>query len=414
MNHRTLDLAVAHLALSPQDERRQRAVDLRAACLEQGVDVTSIGPWYRAIASGAVGPITVPALNLRGLTYDVARAALCTAMRLECGPIMFELAPPEADAGDLPFSEYVAMVLAAALREGYRGPLFCQADHLHVEGEDAQDSVKALVCEALDAGMLQLDIDAADLSTPAGEANRHRVNAEISAAITAFIRQQAPAADVVVGAEVGVIGGANTTPADIHDFMAIYSAALPSGMAGVGKISVQTGTTHGGVVNADGSVGRMPLDLSAVSLLARTLRENYGLPGVVQHGASTLAADQFRQLPDAGAIEVHLATAIQNTIFEHPAFPAGLRARMVAELDSEVAHAEDGHHSSSVELTPQQRFVQNRWLAWGRYKAELWSIPQPIRDTLSLACEEWFTHLFTALKVANRRGELESIYGRIP
>jgi hypothetical protein len=161
-------------------------------------------------------------------------------------------------------------------------------------------------------------------------------------------------------------------------------------------------------------VGRMPLDLSAVSLLARTVREAYGLPGVVQHGASTLAPDQFRQLPDAGAIEVHLATAIQNTIFDHPAFPADLRARMVAELGNEVAHAEGGHHGSSVELTPQQRFVQNRWLAWGRYKEELWSIPQPTRDTLSLACEEWFTHLFTALKVAGRRGELESIYGRSP
>jgi hypothetical protein len=58
--------------------------------------------------------------------------------------------------------------------------------------------------------------------------------------------------------------------------------------AGISKISVQTGTSHGGVVLADGSIAKVQLDLDALRALSQDARTKYHLGGAVQHGASTL------------------------------------------------------------------------------------------------------------------------------
>ncbi|HSM57335.1 MAG TPA: class II fructose-bisphosphate aldolase [Candidatus Sulfomarinibacteraceae bacterium] len=409
--HEVLDEATRSMALAPPEERQEAARALRDACLQYGVTLASIGAYYRALADEAVEPLTVPAVNLRGLTYDLARAAWRAAARVQAGPLMFELAPSEAATGDQSFMEYAAMVLAAAVREGYRGPVFLQGDHFHVESEDLSP-VEALCREALDAGMRQIDIDAADLvEAGATGAARHAANAQATAAMTAFIRAEG-GSDVVVGGEVGVIGGQNTTPDDLRAFLSAYQQALPPGVTGLGKLSVQTGTRHGGVVRADGSVGDMPLDLALVERLSRLAREAYGLPGVVQHGASTLTLEQFEQLPGVGAIEVHLATAIQNMVFDHEALPDELRQRMIDELVGEaVSYAEQGADEEQGDtLSVAQRFYHNRWRAWGRFKRELWMLPQKRREALGATCEAWFAELFQALGVAGRRDELRRLY----
>ena len=50
-------------------------------------------------------------------------------------------------------------------------------------------------------------------------------------------------------------------------------------MIGISKISVQTGTSHGGVVLPDGSIAAVKLDLVALEALSRSAREDYGLGG---------------------------------------------------------------------------------------------------------------------------------------
>ncbi len=419
MQAEALDREVAQVALTPPVERVAAARSLRDFCLQQGLELASIGSHYRAIARGETPEVTAPAINLRGLTYDLARAAWRAALKLDAAPVIFELAPSEAATGDQPFMEYVAVVLAAAVREGYRGPVFFQGDHLHVEDGNLSD-VQALCLEALRAGMRQIDIDAADVVREGAEgAERHRANAELTAAMTAFIRQHEPqGADVVVGGEVGVIGGQNTTPEDVQAFMKAYHETLPGGLVGLGKLSVQTGTRHGGVVRADGSTGTMPLDVALVRELSDMVREQYGLPGVVQHGASTLSLEQFSQLPRAGAIEVHLATAIQNMVFDHAALPQALREEMIDGLvGEEVAYAEkgagdEGPDGEAEALSRAQRFYHNRWRAWGRFKQELWTLPQEVRDEIAGTCQVWFEELFQALQIAGRGEALRTLYGQ--
>ena len=120
--------------------------------------------------------------------------------------------------------------------------------------------------------------------------------------MTAFIRGLEPEGIVVsVGAEIGEVGMKNSTVEELHAFMTGYNRTLAAKgtIEGISKISVQTGTSHGGVVLADGSIAEVKLDLQALAALSETARSVYGLAGAVQHGASTLPPTRIRQLSRA-------------------------------------------------------------------------------------------------------------------
>ena len=137
-----------------------------------------------------------------------------------------------------------------------------------------------------------------------------------------------------VGGEIGEVGGKNSDVHELHAYMKGYNAMLKQRgnyARGISKISVQTGTAHGGFINADGSVRKdVKIDLTTLEELSRVARKEYGLGGAVQHGASTLPPDAFDAFPRVGACEIHLATDFQNMVYEHPSFPADLKAQMYA------------------------------------------------------------------------------------
>lgn len=418
VTYRELDQLARDLALLDLGKaERIRAVVERAAAA--GVYPASIGPIYRALAAGAIPPLSVPAINLRGLTYDLARAIWRAARDTDAGPIIFELAPSESRTGRQGFEEFAALVLAAALREGYRGPVFLQTDHLQIDCDDPQDSpeFQSWCRESVAAGMQQVDFDASGLSTGMLAPSVQAACARATAAAAAFHRELArttgrsasPRHDPIYGAEVGEIGGVNTTVDDLREFMAAYRAA-PTG-APLGKISVNTGTTHGGLIDAEGRPGPMPLDLSLLADLAAVARREYGLPGVVQHAASTLSHAQLAQMPLAGVCEAHLATGIQNLVFDHPQFDAALRGRMQAELLDPRREAEGRKLDGGQERTPAQRFYSDRWIAWGQFKRELWELPEESRAVIRGSMAAWCVPVFVALQIAGRAPLLTQFYG---
>jgi len=66
------------------------------------------------------------------MTYDTARSIFRTAIRMKAGAFILEIARSEIAYTDQRPAEYVAVLLAAALREGFRGPVFIQGDHFQV------------------------------------------------------------------------------------------------------------------------------------------------------------------------------------------------------------------------------------------------------------------------------------------
>ena len=97
-----------------------------------GVRAASIHELYVARGQGKCRGFTVPAMNIRALAYDTTRAIFRTANTLQAGAFILEIARSEIAYTDQRPDEYVSVILAAALREGYRGPVFIQGDHFQV------------------------------------------------------------------------------------------------------------------------------------------------------------------------------------------------------------------------------------------------------------------------------------------
>jgi len=150
------------------EARRQIHLQARAS----GAIATSILPLYEAIALGEVRTFTVPAFNIRALTYDLCRALVRAAMKNKVGPFVFEIARSEIGYSEQRPAEYAACVLAAAIKEGYVGPVFIQGDHFQAsakkwttpEARAAETkAIESLIDEAIAAEFYNIDIDTSTL-----------------------------------------------------------------------------------------------------------------------------------------------------------------------------------------------------------------------------------------------------------
>jgi fructose-bisphosphate aldolase, class II len=370
-----------------------------------GARPASINDLYLARGRGECGGFTVPAINVRMLAYDTARAIFRAARAGKAGAIILEIARSEIAYTEQRPAEYVTVMIAAALREGYPLPLFIQGDHCQVNHKKYQSDpegevgeVKKLIAEEVGAGFYNIDVDTStlvDLSKPT-LSEQQRLNYERAAEITRFIREQEPAGVTVsVGAEIGEVGMKNSTVEELHAFMQGYNRSLAAAgeQAGISKISVQTGTSHGGVVLPDGAIADVKLDLAALAALSKVAREEYGLAGAVQHGASTLPSNAFGNFPRIETAEIHLATNFQNIVFDHPRLPTDLRERLRSWVDENAA----GERKSGD--TQEQFYYKARKKAIGPFKRELWSLPEEVRGAIAADLEKTFSFLFEQLNV---------------
>src|SRR5215471_12721927 len=380
---------------------------IRSLAAAAGIRPASIHDLYFAMGRNEAGGFTVPAINVRAMAYDTARAVVRSAKKLNAGAFIFEIARSEIGYTEQRPHEYAAIVLAAALREGFTGPIFIQGDHVQTNAKKYNspdrdkeiETLRALINEEIAAGFYNIDIDTStlvDLDKPTLEAQQE-VNVMLAADFTEFIRKHEPrGVTISVGGEIGEVGGKNSDIHELHAYMKGYNAAIKKrgNYAGISKISVQTGTAHGGFINADGSVRKdVKIDLATLEVLSRAAREDYGLGGAVQHGASTLPPDAFDAFPRAGACEIHLATDFQNMIYDHPSFPADLKAQM---YDWVRANATEERKPKDTE---EQFIYKARKKAIGPFKKQMWSMSESARQAIGASLEERFTFLMKQLKI---------------
>jgi fructose/tagatose bisphosphate aldolase len=381
---------------------------IRSLAAARGIRPASIHDLYMAMGRGEVGGFTVPAINVRAMAYETARAVVRSARALNAGAFIFEIARSEIGYTEQRPHEYVAIVLAAALREGFSGPLFIQGDHVQTnakkfnspERDKELDTLRALIKEEIAAGFFNIDIDTStlvDLSKPTLD-EQQEVNVTLAADFAAFIRQQEPqGVTVSVGGEIGEVGGKNSDVHELHAYMKGFNRKLKergANLQGLSKISVQTGTAHGGFVNADGTVRTdVKIDLSTLEELSRLARSEYGLAGAVQHGASTLPPEAFDAFPRVGACEIHLATDFQNMVYEHPKFPGDLKAEMYAWLRE---HATEERKPKDTE---EQFIYKARKKAIGPFKQRMWGIDADSRGAIGQSLEQRFTFLMRQLNI---------------
>jgi fructose/tagatose bisphosphate aldolase len=410
-----IDDLIYTAVFSPDSAIQEAAAFLiRRGSASMGIMPASIQSLYEAMGRREVSGFTVPAINIRGITYHLAQAVFRAAIKGDVGPVIFEIARSEIGYTEQRPREYACAVLAAAIKTGWRGPVFLQGDHFQINAKkfatDAKketQAVKDLIREAIQAGFYNIDIDTStlvDLSQP-NIKDQQRMNFTLAAELTALIRDLEPEGITVsVGGEIGEVGGKNSTVEELQVFMDGYLEELKKrgqDLKGISKISVQTGTTHGGVPLADGSVANVKIDFDVLQRLSETARAQYGLSGAVQHGASTLPDEAFDRFPATGTAEIHLATGFQNMIYDSEAFPASLRAKIYDHLKAEMK-------SEWKEKDTEEQFIyKTRKKGFGPFKLELWHLPNDVRDEICSELERQFAFLFDKLKVKGTRSILD-------
>ena len=346
-----------------------------------GARSASIQDLYMARARGEVSGFTVPAINIRAQTFDMARVVFETAMAADAGAVILELARSEQTYTYQRPIDYATACLAGAVAAGWQGPVFLQGDHYQFNAKkyaadpDAVTEEIRRACRlAVDAGYRNIDIDSStlvDLSKPNVE-EEQRENYERTAELAALIRTlETDGVTISIGGEIGEVGKSNSTEGELHaylDGLRRELARTAPGALGISKVSVQTGTSHGGVVLPDGSVARVAVDFDVHRRLGEVAREEYGLAGTVQHGASTLPDEMFHTFREVETAEIHLATGFQNTLYQHPAFPAEMHARIESWC---FANALD---ERKPDQTDQQFVYTTRKKAIGPFKRDLWDL----------------------------------------
>ncbi len=228
------------------------------------------------------------------------------------------------------------------------------------------------------------------------------MNYTLCADFSAYTRQHEPdGVTISLGGEIGEVGGQNSTEPELRAFMEgfsqVYADRLPDA-PGLSKISIQTGTSHGGVVLPDGSIATVSVDFEALKTLSRVAKE-YGLGGAVQHGASTLPEEMFTRFAESNALEVHLATGFQNILYER--LPADVLDEIYAYLDAQHAsERKDGE-------TDEQFHYKTRKRALGPFKRVLWDLEPEALAEIEDAWETQFQLLFDRLNIGGTRKLVE-------
>jgi fructose/tagatose bisphosphate aldolase len=228
---------------------------------------------------------------------------------------------------------------------------------------------------------------------------QQEINTTLSAKITAFIRENEPeGVTISVGGEIGEVGGQNSTEEELRAYSDGFNHKLASinpDLAGLSKISIQTGTSHGGVVLPDGSIAQVSVDFDTLLHLSKVAREEYGMAGAVQHGASTLPQHAFGKFVESEACEVHLATNFQNIFYDLA--PEDLVKEIYEYL--EINH----QNERKPGMTDDQFYYKSRKRALGAFKERILNLPAEEKTKISAAWEKQFSQLFDSLAIADTK-----------
>ncbi len=389
---------------------------VRNIAAQVGIYPASIQALYMAFSRGEVSGFTVPAINLRTMTYDMARAAIRTKKSMNAGPILFESARSEMGYTQQTPLEYATSVIGAAIKEhaaeGDFGPLLLQGDHFKVLPKKFREdrtselsTLKKLINDAIAARFLNIDIDTSTLVDLSKDSvsDQQSLNYTISAELIEHLRLQSPEGIVIsVGGEIGEVGEQESTPEELRAYMDGLNAELDKrseeagrDLIGPSKISVNSGTVHGGIVREDGTLAEMHPDFDLLKEMSRISREEYHMAGVVQHGVSTLSEDLYYNFLESNTVEVHLAAAFQNTIYDHEAFPDELRQQM-------YQYVRQNHSDERKEEWSDEQFIYKlRKKGFGPYKKQLWEVEPARKTEIMESLEQTFRSTFTELGMEN-------------
>lgn len=407
----------AHFAESIEAQR-QATFQLLEMAAAKGMFPSSVHDLYRARGAGALpaDTFTVPAFNLRGMSFLTAQAAFQAALDLNVGVMIFELARSEMRYTLQTPTQVTASVIGAALVTGWTGPVYIQGDHYQPKpntpgtprpGEVT--SIQDLIRESLSVGFYNIDIDGSTLvdNTQPTEYDQQRPNFLFTAEMIRFIdhtvaelnsQRANKLPSISIGCEISEVGTHLSKSSQLAAFMTGLrdEGNIPEHLYPT-KVAIETGTAHGGKVNPDGTAAAMHVDFEQLQAISMIARRKYDMAGAVQHGASTLDKEIMQRFPKAETAEIHLSTGFQNTLMDHPAFPRELLGKMYTWCEENCAK------ERKETWTDAQFLIKTRKKAWGEFKKETWLLPASTQKKLYQALYDECASYYTSLGVADSR-----------
>lgn len=404
---------------APKDVRKLSAWIIGEAAQQMGAKLNSPQELYVAIAEGRIDrAMTIPAVNIRANSLDTARALFRAANDNNVGALIFEIARSEMGYTNQKPMEFAAVVQAAAILEGFKGPLFLQGDHIQLKaaelkkgGEAAEKEIKAhsaLIRDAILNGFGSIDLDMSplemrdreDLPFDAQQAENAKWTARKIQEVRTLTRELGIPWTLLLGGETGEVGKMNTRPEDLK----AYANGILTNMREIGidpsmgirKIAVNDGTSHGGIALPDGSTAKVAIEFGVLEMATKIGRE-FGWAGSVQHGASTLPDDAFNYFPKNGAVEVHLATAYQMVLLKAAEQIEGFKPRLIEYLKAK--HAKDW----KADMTDEQNWRSSSKNITGPFKYEFWTMPEEVRAAVAEELYKTFTFLFGQFNVKDTK-----------
>ncbi len=381
---------ISKYIFGPEKNRAKIFQKVRNKALKAGIFLASIVPLYKEITKGDITGFSVPAFNIRALTFDTACSIFKAVKKEKAGAFILEIASSEMEYTKQSPEEFSLCVLGAAIKEKYRGQIFLQGDHFYLKNtsEEAINNLQNLILKSLNAGFYNFDIDCAALS--------FEENIKYTNYFLEFIKKNQPqGVEVAVGGEVSSIGGEETTTVGLEDFL--------KKVQGLTKVSCQTGTRHGGKVLASGLVEGVDINFENIKKLGEIAKQ-YGTAGVVQHGASTLQESQFTELVKVGVLEVHLSTIFTDIIFDSKCFPKELKEKIYSWLEKNFIKERDGSSSRAQFIKIFRKKVI------GFFKKELWQMAKKNLKDIDKDLEEKFGFFFKIFRVSNTQDLVNKIY----
>lgn len=386
---------------------------IRKMATASGIVPASIQDLYAGIGNAKYpSDLTIPALNVRAVAYDTALAIFAAIEEHNVGAVIFELSRGEIGFTQQRPMQYTSSILCAAIASGFKGAIFFQGDHYQMSpskfAEDKELEVNQLtnlIKEAVAAGFYNIDVDTStlvDLSKPTVK-QQQELNYFWCAHFTNICRQVEPeGVTISVGGEIGEVGEHNTTEEEVDAFMEGLNEHLePSVKTSISKLSVQTGTKHGGNVLPDGSLGDMDINFEHLAFLGDICRSKHNLGGVVQHGASTLPWHKFNGFPKAKCLEIHLAATLLNTVYDE----------MPDELEQEAYSWLKKHfmHEWSETMTEPQFLYHARRFSVGPFQQKWWEMDEQYLANIRASLTQQVGEFFVRLNVNNTKDLIESL-----
>lgn len=407
-----LDHLVFNLYFSPPPVQKMCSKIIREASKLAGIRTESLYRLYKDRGAGKIGGFTVPAINVRVITYDIMRTIFRLAKNLRSPLFLFEIARSELSYTGQTIEQYSACAIASALRENYPYPLFLQGDHFQIDRKKYEDDeegeieeIKNMIRSALECGVYNIDLDCSTLVDESLDdpVKKEEKNAMFTAELTKFIRSLEEEPVVNIGGEIGEIGKRNSTPEDLEGFMKLYLEFI-EGTEGISKISVQTGTRHGGFILPDGSVKEVDVDFETLRVLSKMGREKYGLAGAVQHGASTLPIEVFPKFVEVGTAEIHLATLFMRLVLGSKFLPDNLKEEI-----REAVFDIRGDKRKDYE-TDEQFIASNIKFIIKPYGEIFWKLPDDVKSKILREVEEITCQIFESLRVTQTDEMVEGYF----